>query len=155
MAVRDWHVHDLRAHIATVFQDDCLLQGSVAENIALFAADVDPQRIRSAAQDACVAAEIESMPMAYETRIGDLGSSLSKGQIQRILIARALYRRPKLLLLDEVTSGLDSEMEKRVIASIARLDATRIVVTHSDLMLQAAHDVLWLSNGTLLSSRPE
>jgi len=154
-AVRDWHVGDLRAQMATVFQDDCLLKGSVAENIALFDADKDLQRIRCAARDACIATEIESMPMAYETRIGDLGSSLSKGQIQRILIARALYRRPKLLLLDEVTSGLDNAMERRVVESISRLDATRIVVTHSDLMMQAAHDVLWLSNGTLLSSRPE
>jgi len=54
-----------------------------------------------------------------------------------------------------VTSGLDNAMERRVVESISRLDATRIVVTHSDLMMQAAHDVLWLSNGTLLSSRPE
>ena len=66
-----------------------------------------------------------------------------------------LYRRPKLLLLDEATSGLDNAMERRVVESISRLDATRIVVTHSDLMMQAAHDVLWLNNGTLLSSRPE
>ena len=153
--IGNWHVCDLRAQMATVFQDDCLLKGSVADNIALFAADKDLQRIRSAARDACIATEIESMPMAYETRIGDLGSSLSKGQIQRILIARALYRRPKLLLLDEATCGLDNAMEKRVVESIARLEATRIVVTHSDYMMQVAHDVLWLSNGTLLSSRPE
>ncbi len=153
-AVSEWHVQDLRSRIATVFQGDCLLKGSVAENIALFASEIDRRRVRSSARDACIAAEIESMPMAYETRISDLGSSLSKGQTQRILLARALYRRPKLLLLDEVTSGLDSAMEKRVIESIVRLDATRIVVAHSDLMMQAAHEVLWLSNGTLQSSLP-
>ncbi len=153
-AVSEWHVQDLRSRIATVFQGDCLLKGSVAENIALFASEIDRQRVRSSARDACIAAEIESMPMAYETRISDLGSSLSKGQTQRILLARALYRRPKLLLLDEATSGLDSAMEKQVIESIVRLEATRIVVAHSDLMMQAAHEVLWLSNGTLQSSLP-
>lgn len=92
--------------------------------------------------------------MAYETRIGDLGSALSRGQVQRILLARAYYRQPALLLLDEATSGLDYPLEKKVIASLSEIDATIIVVTHSDLMLQAADTVLWLHNGRLLSSRP-
>jgi ATP-binding cassette subfamily B protein RaxB len=93
--------------------------------------------------------------MAYETRIGDLGSSLSRGQVQRILLARAYYRRPRLLLLDEVTSGLDFDLEKRVVASLSDLVATRIVVTHSDLMLQAADTVYWLHNGSIRRSRPD
>jgi ATP-binding cassette subfamily B protein RaxB len=93
--------------------------------------------------------------MGYNARIADLGSSLSKGQAQRVLLARALYRKPKLLLLDEVTSGLDAELERRVVESIATLDATRVVITHSDRMLTAADEVLWLRNGVLLSSRPE
>jgi ATP-binding cassette subfamily B protein RaxB len=93
--------------------------------------------------------------MGYETRICDLGSSLSKGQVQRVLLARAFYRRPRLLLLDEATGGLDIQTEKRVIDSISQLDATRVVITHSDRMLQAAHEVLWLHRGTLLLSRPE
>jgi len=84
-----------------------------------------------------------------------LGSSLSKGQLQRILIARAFYRRPKLLLLDEATSGLDARLEKRVIQSISQLDATRVVITHSDRMLEAADEVLWLHKGMLQLSRPE
>lgn len=155
VAVRDWRGQSLRENIATVFQDDCLLKGSVVENIALFEANIDLALVRQAAQDAHIAAEIESLPMGYETRIGDLGSSLSKGQIQRILLARAFYRAPGLLLLDEATSGLDAELEKRVIDTISKLDVTRVVITHSDRMLQAAHEVLWLSKGRLLLSRPE
>jgi ATP-binding cassette subfamily B protein RaxB len=150
-----WRPQDLRSQMAVVFQGDSLLKGSVAENIALFDSDFDRERIRSAATNACIASDIESLPMGYETRIGDLGSSLSRGQVQRILLARAFYRRPALLLLDEATSGLDHDLEKEVIAALCELPATKIVVTHSDLMLQAADTVLWLHEGRLLSSRPD
>ncbi len=152
---QNWQLQDVRSQVAAVFQGDCLLKGSVAENIALFDSDVDMSRVKSSALAACIAAEIESLPMGYETRVGDLGTSLSRGQVQRILLARALYRRPKLLLLDEATSGLNHELEKDVIASISQLSVTRIVVTHSDLMLAAADTVLWLHKGRLLSSRPD
>jgi ATP-binding cassette subfamily B protein RaxB len=150
-----WQAAELRSQMAAVFQGDSLLKGSVAENIALFDSRIDRSRVVTAATEACIAAEIEALPMAYETRIGDLGSSLSRGQVQRLLLARAFYRRPGLLLLDEATSGLDHELEKRVVESIRRLSATRIVVTHSDLMLQAADSVLWLQEGRLLLSRPD
>lgn len=155
IAVSDWRTRSLREEMATVFQEDALLKGSVAQNIALFDEDADFGRVRQAAERACIDTEIESLPMAYETRVCDLGSSLSKGQIQRVLLARAFYRSPKLLLLDEATSGLDACLERRVVESVARLEATRVVITHSDQVLQAAHEVLWLHRGTLLSSRPE
>jgi len=150
-----WQIQDLRSKMAVVFQGDALLKGSVAENIALFGETIDMSRVRDVAAAACIASEIESLPMAYETRIGDLGSALSRGQVQRILLARAYYRRPALLLLDEATSGLDWQLEKKVIASLTKIDATVVAVTHSDLMLQAADTVLWLHGGRLLSSRPD
>ena len=150
-----WRPQDLRSQMAVVFQGDSLLKGSVAENIALFDSDFDRERIQSAATAACIASDIESLPMGYETRIGDLGSSLSRGQVQRILLARAYYRRPALLLLDEATSGLDYALEKEVISGLCELPATKLVVTHSDLMLQAADSVLWLHEGRLLLSRPD
>ena len=152
--LRDLQSASFRQNTATVFEDDCLMKGSIADNIALFDTDRDAAAIRRAARDACVAADIEAMPMGYQTRIGDLGSSLSKGQAQRILLARALYRQPRLLLLDEATSGLDWDTEKRVIDQLLALDATRIAVTHSDQMLQAAHEVIWLTNGRFSLSRP-
>jgi ATP-binding cassette subfamily B protein RaxB len=152
--VQRWSRRNLRSQIAVVFQGDALLKGSVADNIALFEHEVDMDRVRQAAIDCCIANEIESFPMAYETRVGDLGSALSRGQVQRILLARAFYREPRLLLLDEVTSGLDPALERRVIAAISRHPASKIVVAHSDLMLQAATRILWLHKGELLSSRP-
>lgn len=144
-----------RQRTGTVFENDCLMKGSIAENIALFADDPDPAAVRRAAVAAGIAADIEAMPMNYQTRIGDLGSSLSKGQSQRVLLARALYRQPQLLLLDEATSGLDRDSERHVIDALRRLDVTRIAVTHSDQLLQAAHQVFWLNNGILQTSRPE
>lgn len=87
--------------------------------------------------------------MAYETRIGDLGSALSAGQVQRVLLARALYREPRLLLLDEFTSGLDEDTERLVVASVARLRATRVVVTHSETVMRAADRVFELSGQRL------
>lgn len=87
--------------------------------------------------------------MAYETRIGDLGSALSAGQMQRILLARALYRKPRLLLLDEFTSGLDENTERLVVASVARLRATRVVVTHSEAVTRAADRVFELAGQRL------
>jgi ATP-binding cassette subfamily B protein RaxB len=87
--------------------------------------------------------------MAYETRIGDLGSALSAGQVQRVLLARALYREPRLLLLDEFTSGLDENTERLVIASVARLRATRVVVTHSETVMRAADRIFELTGQRL------
>jgi ATP-binding cassette subfamily B protein RaxB len=150
-----WRPSDLRMQMAAVFQDDSLLKGSISENIALFDSSFDMARIRAATAAACIADDIDALPMGYETRIGDLGSSLSRGQIQRILLARAYYRRPRLLMLDEATSGLDYDLEKQVIASLSQFPATKIVVAHSDLMLQAADTILWLHKGRLLSSRPD
>lgn len=142
----DWPPAMIRRGIATVFQDDAPLSGSIAANIALFDPAPDRERIREAAACAMIDAEIEALPMGYETLVGDLGSALSTGQLQRILFARAVYRRPRLLLLDEFTSGLDEENERQVIASLLRLPATRIVVTHSLLVMRAADRVLDLGD---------
>jgi len=153
-SIRRWRPSDLREQMGSVFQGDCLLKGSVAENIAIFQTRIDMDRVREAAKIACIADEIQRFPMRYETRIGDLGSAFSRGQVQRILLARAIYRQPALLLLDEATSGLDYELEKKVIESLSNITATTIVVTHSDLMLQAADTVLWMQGGKLLRARP-
>lgn len=146
-----WPAATVRRSIATVFHDDALVSGSIAENIALFDPDRDEKRVRGAAELAAIGSTVDALPMGYNTPIGDLGSALSTGQVQRVLLARALYRRPAMLLLDEFTSGLDENTERRVVNAIARLPVTRIVVTHSAAVLRAADRVLELRDGRLVS----
>ena len=149
----DWPPAILRRQTGTVFPDDALVAGSIEENLALFDPDIDTGRVRRAAELAIVDADIERLPMGYRTRIGDLGSALSTGQMQRVLFARALYHRPRLLLLDEFTSGLDEDTERLVVATLQRLRITRIVVTHSPAVVRAADRVVDL-DGSFSCGKP-
>jgi ATP-binding cassette subfamily B protein RaxB len=136
--------------IAAVLQDDNLFAGSIADNIALFDERPDQSAIIAASQAAAIHDEIMSMPMQYETLVGDMGSSLSGGQKQRVLLARALYRQPKMLFLDEGTSHMDVANEVRVNASIKALGITRIVVAHRFETIMSADRVLSLESGGLM-----
>lgn len=119
-----------RARIGSVMQDDQLLSGSIADNIACFDQRPDLGWLQRCASMACIHDDIVAMPMQYHTPVGDMGSTLSGGQVQRILLARALYRRPGILFLDEATSHVDVETESRVTRHIAALDITRVIVSH-------------------------
>jgi len=136
-----------RNRIATVMQDDSLFAGSVADNICFFDARPDLERIVHCARLAALDDEIEMMPMAYQTLIGDMGTALSGGQKQRLLLARALYKQPNVLILDEATSQLDVQAESRVNAAIGALNMTRIIVAHRAETIAAAHRVVMIEEG--------
>jgi ATP-binding cassette subfamily B protein RaxB len=138
-----------RGQIAGVMQDDHLFAGTIADNIALFDEAADMARIAEAAAAAAIHDEIAAMPMGYETLIGDMGLSLSGGEKQRLLLARALYRRPALLLMDEGTSHLDAALEARVNRAIAALGITRIIIAHRAETIAAADAVYKLERGKL------
>ncbi len=119
-----------RSQIGCVLQDDRLFAGSVADNIAAFHPVPNPDRIQHAAKLAAMHEEIMRMPMGYQTLVGDMGSSLSGGQIQRVVLARALYRAPRILLLDEATSHLDDDNERTINGAVRSLPIARIIVAH-------------------------
>lgn len=138
-----------REQIGAVLQEDSLFAGTIADNIALFDDAVDMDRLVAAAVAASIHADIIGMPMRYETLVGDMGSTLSGGQKQRLLLARALYRQPKILIMDEGTAHLDVQHEQAVNAAIATLGITRIIIAHRQETIAQAQRVVVMLAGKL------
>ncbi len=147
-------IERLRALVGTVLQDDVLFAGSIADNIAFFDPQADPRWVAECAQHAAVHADIVAMPMGYNTLVGDMGTVLSGGQKQRVLLARALYKRPKILVLDEATSHLDVQREQQVNAAVASLNMTRLIVAHRPETIASASRVILLNGGKVALDRP-
>jgi ATP-binding cassette subfamily B protein RaxB len=143
-----------RSRIGVVMQEDHLLSGSIADNICCFDEASDLRHMRECAELAGIHDEIMRMPMAYNSLIGDMGSALSGGQKQRILLARALYRRPRLLFIDEGTSHLDVRLEEQVNAAVQSLGLTRVSVAHRPQTLASASRVLHFADGGLAGVAP-
>ncbi len=144
LGLRAW-----RESFATVMQDDQLFAGSISDNISFFDPQADAAWVEECARVASVSDDIEAMPMAYHTLIGDMGTSISGGQKQRLLLARALYKRPQFLFLDEATSALDVDRERLVNQAVRQLNITRVIVAHRPETIASAGRVIVLSEGRI------
>ncbi|MCC4597842.1 peptidase domain-containing ABC transporter [Xanthomonas campestris pv. phormiicola] len=147
---------NVRAIVGAVMQDDQLFAGSIADNIGFFDPDFDLERVEAAARLAAVHEDIAAMPMGYHSLIGDMGSSLSGGQKQRVILARALYRQPQLLFLDEATSHLDVMRERLVNDTVKQLKLTKVIVAHRPETIASADRVLVMEQGRIVQElRPQ
>ena len=147
VALRQLGLRAWRDMIGTVMQDDQLFAGSITDNISFFDPRADAAWVEQCARIAAVFDDIDAMPMGFHTLIGDMGGAISGGQKQRILLARALYKRPKILFLDEATSALDVEREREVNQAIRQLELTRIIVAHRPETIASASRVIVLHDG--------
>lgn len=135
-------INNYHKMIACVMQDDKLFSGSIRENIGGFADDIDELWMIECTRASYIHDTIMKMPMGYETLIGELGEGLSGGQKQRIFIARALYRKPGILFMDEATSHLDKESEEFVNQAIKKMNITRIIIAHRASTIKSADRVI-------------
>ncbi|MBV6845780.1 peptidase domain-containing ABC transporter [Xanthomonas campestris pv. paulliniae] len=149
LSAESLRIENFRGQIGVVMQDDMLVAGTLADNICFFEPGAEHDDIVNAATLANIHNEIMAMPMGYLTLVGDIGSALSGGQRQRLLIARALYRKPKILFFDEGTSNLDQENENVVLDVIKALSMTRVLVAHRKAAIDMADRVLEVSNGAV------
>ena len=145
---------DLRHHIGYVAQDPFLTDGSVADNIAYGDATPDIARIEQAARAAQAHGFIAALPDGYASEVGERGSRLSGGQRQRIAIARALYRDPAILVLDEATSAIDNETEAAIQVALreAARDRTTLVVAHRLSTVRHADAIHVMEAGRIVES---
>lgn len=138
-----------RRILGVVMQEDQLMSGTLAQNISFFDKRPNMERVTASATAAVLHDDIEKMEAGYQTLVGERGMALSSGQKQRLMLARALYKRPKLLLLDEAASHLDTAKERKVNATIQNLSMTRIVVSHRSDTARSVQRVVVLHKGKI------
>ena len=138
-----------RRQCGVVMQDGVIFSEAIARNIAADDAEIDRQRLVEAARIACIHNHIMSLPLKYETRIGRDGIGLSTGQKQRILIARAVYRNPDFIFLDEATNSLDAMSERAIVDNLNSFyhGKTVVVIAHRLSTVQNAHQIVVLDAG--------
>lgn len=142
------------SHCGLVSQTGTVFSSSILENIAISDPNPDRKRARTVAQIACIADFIDTLPMGYDTKLGVAGIELSGGQKQRLFIARALYRDPDILMLDEATSSLDASTEATIVANLRRFckDKTLVIAAHRLSTIKDADKIVCMSEGMVTES---
>ncbi|CAI0865298.1 RTX-I toxin determinant B [Serratia quinivorans] len=146
---RQGDYQQVRQHIGVVLQEDQLFRGSIAENMTFFSPRIDKQKLGECARLAQLEQDIEQLPMGYQTLIGEMGGTLSAGQKQRLLLARALYKQPQLLILDEATSHLDVNNETLIGQTLRQLGLPILLIAHRPETIATADRVIELAEGRI------
>lgn len=144
--LKDWDIKSYRSQIGTVMQNDEILSGTIIDNITFFCDYPDMDLVINCSKMAAIHDDITKLPMGYNSFVGDMGSSLSGGQKQRVLLARALYKRPRILFLDEATSHLDVKNEIQINDAVKNLNITRVIIAHRSETLKSADRIINLDS---------
>jgi ATP-binding cassette, subfamily B, bacterial len=152
--LRSLDLAKVRRQMGVVLQDTFLFDDTVRANLSLRDEETPLERLRTAAELACIDDVIDALPNGFSTRLGENGNVLSGGQRQRLNLARALALEPAVLLLDEATSALDLDTERRVHHNLARIGCTRILIAHRLATVKDADRILVLQAGRIVQSGP-
>ena len=145
-------LRSLRRRIGTVMQDGSLFQGDIYSNIVISAPQLSLDDAWEAAEIAGIADDIRAMPMGMQTMISEGQGGISGGQKQRLMIARAVAPRPRVLMFDEATSALDNKTQKQVSEALDRLKCTRIVIAHRLSTIKNCDRILVLDKGHVVEN---
>jgi ATP-binding cassette subfamily B protein len=150
-AIREWPLETLRRAIGYVPQDTFLFSETIGENIAFGLQAYNADRVREAAAIAAFGAEVESFPEKYQTMVGERGITLSGGQKQRTAIARAVVRDPRILILDDSLSSVDTQTEERILSGLRGVMAgrTTIMISHRTSTVRNADQIVTLRDGRI------
>jgi ATP-binding cassette subfamily B protein len=150
--VREWQLESLRSQISTIEQDVFLFSRTLAENIAFGCPDASQEAVEQAARDAQADGFVRDFKEGYETEVGERGVMLSGGQRQRIAIARAFLTDPRILILDDSTSAIDSQTEDQIQRAMRKISSQRttFLITHRLSQIRWADRILVLKQGRLV-----
>ena len=143
-------LRSLRRRIGAVTQDGSLFQGDIYENIVISAPELTLDEAWKAAEMAGIADDIRAMPMGMQTMISEGQGGISGGQKQRLMIARAVAPKPKVLMFDEASSALDNKTQKQVSEALDSLNSTRIVIAHRLSTIKNCDRILVLDKGKII-----
>jgi ATP-binding cassette subfamily B protein RaxB len=149
VSLRSWGLGAYRQNVGLLLGNDKLLRGSILENVSAFAMNPDRGRAMAALRTACLEEAMAELPRGLDTVVSEENGVMSSGQRRRLMLARALYKDPPLLLLDEVTSNLDAETAAAVIRNLADHPATKVIATHDPQVLDHCDAVFAMERGRL------
>lgn len=153
--INNIHLECWRRRCGVVMQDGVIFSESIVRNIAVIDGTIDRLRVEEAARIACIDDYIMSLPLKYDTKVGRNGMGLSQGQKQRLLIARAVYKNPDFLILDEATNSLDAKNERMIVDNLDKFckGRTVLVVAHRLSTVMSADQIVVLSGDECRSEK--